>query len=238
MEPRTTVASIGGSIICPKEPDVEFLAQFSTKIKDWLNRNPEERLVLVAGGGAPARVYQKAFRDVLAETGETVGRERYEKSQDWLGIRATRLNAQLLKEIFGDLCRDEIVLNPEGVIHFTGRILVGNGYRPGYSSDRNAVVLAKALRADTVINLSNIEKVYDDDPKKNPEAKPLDEISWTGFRKMVGETWMPGMNVPFDPIASKLAEEAGIRVICAKGTDIENTMAILNGKEFVGTIIQ
>ena len=58
------------------------------------------------------------------------------------------------------------------------------------------------------------------------------------FRKMVGETWTPGMNKPFDPIASKLAEEAGIRVICARGTDIENTMAILEGKEFVGTVIK
>lgn len=235
---RTKVLSFGGSIVNSGEPDVEFLAKLSTKIKDWLRKNPEERLVFVAGGGAPARVYQKALRDVFAETGETVGRERYEEGQDWLGIMATRINAQLLKEIFGDLCQDEVVTNPEGVIHFTGRILVGSGYRPGYSSDKDAVVLAKALGADTVINLSNIEKVYSADPKKDPNAKPLDEISWADFRAMVGTTWTPGMNTPFDPIASGLAEEAGIRVICAKGTDIENTMAILNGKEFVGTVIK
>ncbi len=233
-----TVLSIGGSIINPGEPDVGFLAQFSMRVRNWLKENPEERLVFVAGGGAPARVYQKVFRSVFAETGETVGRERFEDGQDWLGIMATRINAQLLKEIFGDLCRDEVVTNPEGVVNFSGRILVGSGYMPGYSSDKDAVVLAQGLGADTVINLSNIEKVYDDDPKENPDAKPLDEISWADFRKMVGETWTPGMNKPFDPIASKLAEEAGIRVICARGTDIENTMAILEGKEFVGTVIK
>jgi len=231
---KTTVLSIGGSIINPGEPNVEFLTQFSARVKNWLRENPEGRLVFVAGGGAPARVYQKALREIMAEADA----KKLAEGQDWLGIMATRINAQLLCEIFGELCLDQVVTNPEGVICFNGRVLVSSGYMPGYSSDNVAVMLAKALQADTVINLSNIEKVYTDDPRKNPEAKPLDEIAWADFREMVGETWTPGMNTPFDPIASKLAEEAGIRVICAKGTDIENTMAILEGKEFVGTVIQ
>lgn len=235
----TTILSVGGSIINPGEPDVRFLARFSTVIRSWLRDNPEERLVFVAGGGAPARVYQKALGDVLIETGEikNTAREMLECGQDWLGIMATRINAQLVKEIFGDLCQNPVVTNPEGDFEFTGRILVGSGYVPGYSSDKDAVVLAQRLGASTVINLSNIEKVYSDDPKKNPKATPLDKIAWSDFRAMVGDVWTPGMNTPFDPIASKLAEESGIRVICAKGTDIENTMAILEGKEFVGTVI-
>lgn len=237
---NVTVLSIGGSIINPGEPDVKFLAEFSTEIRNWLKENPEEKLVFVAGGGAPARIYQQALKDVLVESGEIVNvkQETVDAGQDWLGIMATRINAQLLKEIFGDLCQDEVNMNPEGVVSLTGRILVGSGYLPGYSSDKDAVVLAKALQADTVINLSNIEKVYSDDPKKDPNAVPLDEISWKDYRAKVGDTWTPGMNTPFDPIASKLAEKSGIRVICAKGTNIDNTMAILKGEEFVGTIIQ
>ncbi len=236
----TIVLSIGGSIINPGEPNVKFLADFSKRIKGWLEENPEKKLVFIAGGGAPARVYQKALKDVLSESGEIVNtnQETLELGQDWLGIMATRINAQLLKEIFGDLCREEVVTNPMGAICLNGRILVGSGYMPGYSSDNVAVLLAWALKADTVINLSNIEKVYDDDPKKNPDAKPLENISWADFRAMVGDTWTPGLNTPFDPIASKLAEESGIRVICAKGTEIENTMKILDGEEFVGTTIQ
>lgn len=234
----TTILSIGGSIINPGEPDVKFLTEFSVRIRKWLEKNPAERLVFVAGGGAPARIYQGALLEVLGEAEGTVNMGRLSRGQDWLGIMATRLNAQLLKEIFGDLCKEEVVTNPEGDFEFTGRILVGSGYMPGYSSDKDAVVLAQRLGAKTVINLSNIEQVYTDDPKKNPDAKPLVRIAWADFRKMVGDTWTPGMNVPFDPVASKLAEEAGIRVICAKGTNIENTMEILEGKGFVGTIIQ
>ena len=88
-----------------------------------------------------------------------------------------------------------------------------------------------------MVNLSNIEKVYTDDPKTNPAAKPLDTISWEDFRKMVGDEWTPGKNTPFDPIASKGAQQDGISVICAGGRDIENTRAILDGKPFKGTRI-
>ena len=89
-----------------------------------------------------------------------------------------------------------------------------------------------------MINLSNIEKVYSDDPKKNPQAVPLDRISWTDFRKMVGNTWEPGKNTPFDPVASQKAEELGLTVICASGKNIDNIKNILRGKEFIGTVIK
>ena len=57
------------------------------------------------------------------------------------------------------------------------------------------------------------------------------------FRKMVGYEWKPGLNAPFDPVASGIAEEEGMCVICADGRDIENTMKILKGEKFEGTII-
>ena len=89
----------------------------------------------------------------------------------------------------------------------------------------------------SVVNLSNIEKVYTDDPRKNPDAKPIDSISWKDFRKMVGDEWTPGKNCPFDPIASKKADECGMTVICASGKNIANIKAILNDEAFVGTKI-
>ena len=98
-------------------------------------------------------------------------------------------------------------------------------------------MLAEKLGAKTVVNLSNIEKVYTDDPRKNPDAKPIDTISWQDFRKMVGDDWTPGKNTPFDPIASKKAEECGFKVICASGKNIQNIKNILDDKDFIGTQI-
>ena len=122
-------------------------------------------------------------------------------------------------------------------VSFSGRILVAGGWKPGFSTDTDAVYLAKRFGAKLVINLSNIAKVFTDDPRKNPDAKPIDSISWADFRAMVGDEWVPGKNAPFDPIASKLAQEAGIRVICADGRNTENTLSILRGESFEGTVI-
>ena len=88
-----------------------------------------------------------------------------------------------------------------------------------------------------VINLSNIEKVYTADPKTDPNAKPIDKISWEDFRAIVGEEWVPGKNVPFDPVASRHAHKIALKVICAGGRDLDNLGKILRGEEFFGTEI-
>ena len=231
-----TVLSLGGSIVAPDAPDTLFLPAFEAMVRDWLAQNKERKLILVIGGGGPARVYQNAYKAVLAARKD--GGVVADNSQaDWIGITATRLNAQLVKAIFSDLCPNDVVYDPTADFQFQGQILVAAGWKPGFSTDNDAVVLAQRFGAKSVVNLSNIEKVYTDDPKTNPAAKPLDTISWEDFRKMVGDEWTPGKNTPFDPIASKGAQQDGISVICAGGRDIENTRAILDGKPFKGTRI-
>ena len=223
------VLSVGGSIVVPNEPDTKFLTEFSGMVKEWLAADSSRKLILVVGGGAPARVYQNAYR--------TINPDNSNDQADWIGIMATRLNAQLLKAVFGDLCKQDVVYDPTQVSEFTGRILVAAGWKPGFSTDNDAVLLAERFAAKTVVNLSNIEKVYTDDPRKNPDAKPLDSISWSDFRKMVGDEWEPGKNCPFDPIASRRADQNEITVVCAGGKNIENIRNILDEKDFIGTKI-
>ena len=223
------ILSLGGSIVAPDGVDTAFLKKFKALVEDYLAKDPERKLILVIGGGAPARVYQKAFREIEPNAPADV--------QDWIGITATRLNAQLVKSIFGDLCKDSVVTDPSADIAFTGRILVGAGWKPGFSTDFDAVYLAERFGGKTVVNLSNIKKVYTDDPNKNPDAKPLDKLNWVEFQKMVGTEWVPGKNVPFDPIAAQKAKERALDVIVAGGKDIENISNILEDKPYFGTLI-
>ena len=230
----TKVLSVGGSIIVPEKPDVEFLSAFVKMCKEWLDQDKSSRLILVAGGGAPARVYQNAYKDVSGAIGAAFDAS----AADWIGIMATRINAQLVKACFGDYCKNDVVYNPTlDNLSFDGQVLVAAGWKPGFSTDTDAVYLGEKFDAKTVVNLSNIEKVYTDDPRKNPDAKPLDTISWADFRKMVGDEWTPGKNCPFDPIASKKASELGMKVICAGVKNLDNIKAILNDQDFVGTTI-
>jgi len=227
------VLSVGGSIVAPEGPDVEFVKKFVSLIKQYLAEHKEDKLIFVVGGGGPARIYQNAFRAVT-ETSPDNSTE----AADWIGIMATRLNAQFVKAIFGDLCRESVVTDPTVAKEFTGSVLLAAGWKPGFSTDNDAVLLAEKFGAKTVVNLSNIEKVYTDDPRKNPDATPIDEISWADFRKIVGDEWTPGKNCPFDPIASKKAQSLGLTVICAGGKNLENIKAILEDKNYVGTTIR
>jgi uridylate kinase len=221
--------SLGGSIVAPDKVDTDFLRGFFALVGEHLGAFPQRRIILVVGGGSPAREYQKAYREIAVEPDN--------EAQDWIGVAATRLNAELVRAAAGRLCLDPVVIDPSAEISFTGRILVAAGWKPGFSSDNDAVILAKRFGGKTVVNLSNIAKVYTADPKKDPQAQPIDAISWTDFKKLVGSEWTPGKNVPFDPVATAQAAELGLTVICASGRDIANLSNILEGKSFTGTVI-
>jgi uridylate kinase len=224
-----TVISLGGSIVAPAQVDTAFLKQFRDLIGEFLSKDEKQRFILVVGGGGPARAWQNACREIKPDVKD--------EEADWIGVMATRLNAQLVKAILGEWCTQPVITNPTQVDPFTGRILVASGWKPGFSSDYDAVLLAERFQAGTVINLSNIAQVYSEDPKINPNAKPIDAISWEDFRAMVGEEWTPGKNVPFDPVASRHAAKLGLKVICAAGRDLPNLRLILEEKPFTGTVI-
>jgi uridylate kinase len=224
-----TVISLGGSIVAPDGVDERFLKDFTALIRRLLAEDAERRFVFVVGGGGPARAWQNAYRNVSGG-----GKDN---EADWIGVMATRLNAQLIRALMAEWCSQDVVTNPTEAAPLTGRVLVAAGWKPGFSSDNDAVLLAERFKASRVINLSNIEQVYTDDPRKNPDARPIDKISWKDFRAMVGDEWVPGKNVPFDPIASKRASELGLQVICAAGRNLDNLKKVLRGEGFLGTTI-
>ena len=76
---NTKILSVGGSIIAPDKPDVGFLTSFIAMIKDWLNAELERRLILVAGGGAPARIYQSAYKEAAARLDENTDGDAADK---------------------------------------------------------------------------------------------------------------------------------------------------------------
>ena len=225
----TRVISLGGSIIVPDKVDSNFLLAFRAAILEYLEREAGSRLIIVCGGGAPAREYQRAYRAVIPEADTDV--------LDWIGIAATRLNAELLRQLFREHCLEQVITDPTAVSVFPGRILVAAGWKPGFSTDNDAVLLAERFQADTLLNLSNIVKVYTADPKTDPDARPLDSISWKQFQKLVGNTWKPGINVPFDPVATEKAARLKLRVIVAGGRNIDNLKKILYDERFEGTVI-
>lgn len=224
MEKETFVISLGGSIIVPDEIDVDFVKKFKQIVLDIKSA----KFVIICGGGKICRRYQDAARTVSRIPDEDL---------DWIGIRATRLNAELVRSVFGEEAHQKVIHDPDEPIDDKKRIVVGAGFEPGSSTDLRAVQLAGRFGAVRVINMSNIDYVYSADPKKNPEARKLEDISWPDFRTLVGDQWDPGLNMPFDPIASREAELLGLEVAII-GNDILNFERLLKGQNFRGTTIK
>jgi uridylate kinase len=224
------VLSVGGSIVAPDGVDAGYVRAFVAALRARLAARPDTRFALVIGGGFAARSYQAALRDIVQEPGTDV--------LDTVGIAATRMNATLVKAALGDLAPSPVVTDPTAQPDPDARVLVAGGWKPGFSTDNVAVRFAETLGATTVINLSNIRQIYTADPKLDPDARPLDTITWDELRQIVGDEWVPGKNTPFDPVATRRAAELGMTVIAADGRDLENLEAILDGRPFVGTTIQ
>ncbi len=225
------IISVGGSLVVPGEGiNTIFLSKLNSFIRDQLSKHPNRQFFLEVGGGATARQYRDAGVEVI---GHALKRD----DLDWLGIHATRLNAQLIRTIFQDIAHPYLIKKYEIIRKVTEPVVVAAGWKPGWSTDYDAMLLCEDYGARTVLNLSNIKQVYTDDPKKNPDAKPIEKISWEEFRKIVGDEWTPGLNAPFDPIAAKKAQELGATVIVMSGDDFENIENYFAGKPFVGTTI-
>jgi uridylate kinase len=230
MNRKTVIISLGGSLIVPGEIDWQFVKCFKELIEKQIEK--DYRFIIITGGGKMARKYTEAAAQINDIDNE---------DKDWLGIHATRMNAHFIRTIFKKYAHPVINKNPydlEGFLKAKEPILVAAGYKPGNSTDYIAVILGKQFGAKKIINLSNIDYVCDKDPRKHPDAKAIEKISWPEFRKIVGDVWDPGSNLPFDPVASKVAAEEGMEVAIINGKKLENLENYLEGKHFVGTTIK
>lgn len=227
MQENIFILSVGGSLIYPDDLDTLFLKQFKRLIIKHVKRG--KRFVIVTGGGKISRNYQNVAKEIGHLDPEDL---------DWLGIHGTRLNAHLFRTIFKEYAYPKVIKNPNKKINFSQDILIGAGWKPGSSTDYIAVLIARQLKIPTLINLTNIDFVYDRDPKIYHDAKPLKEMTWKEFRQMFGTEWNPGMNSPFDPVASRYAENLGITVHIINGNKMNNLDNLLSGRKFIGTSIK
>jgi len=226
MRKELIIISLGGSLIVPKEVDIDFLKSFKKIIDNFLSK---KRFIIICGGGSVARKYQEAIQSFPNTAQE---------DSDWLGIKSTELNASLLKLIFKKKAHSKIISDPTRKVDFSEDVLIASGWKPGCSTDYDAVLLAEKFGAKKILNLTDIDYVYNKDPDKFENAVPIKKISWERFRKLLPAEWRPGLSSPFDPIASKKAEELGLEVAILKGEKEERLKNYLQDKEFTGTLIK
>lgn len=222
------VIALGGSIVAPDGINVLFLKKFSALIR--LHARSGKKFILVVGGGKISRTYQQAASKI-----KPISKE----DKDWIGVHSTRLNAHLLRTIFAKEAYPVIFDNPQKSLSRKGprSLIIASGWKPGWSTDYIAVLLAKRFKAKHVIIAGSPSYVYTKDHMRFWNAKPIPRLTWATYAKLIPRRWSPGMKSPVDPVAAKLAQKQGIKAYIIKGTDLGNFEKVLEGKSFRGSII-
>jgi len=221
------VIALGGSLFFPKNIDIRFFKKFISFIKKRIKKG--HKFIFIIGGGDIARKYQKDFEKIKKVSN---------KDKDWIGIYVTHLNARLFQKIFRDKA-SPILLDKRLKIKKFGKysVIIGAGWQPGWSTDFVAVQTAIDFKIKKVIILGKPDYVYTSDPDKNKNAKPIEKLSWKKYLKMIPRRWSPGLRLPVDPVAARLAKRKKIKVIVANGKDLMNFEKILDGCKFKGTTL-
>jgi len=221
------ILSLGGSLIVPQaKMAVNFLRRFRVLILKLLNQG--YKIVIITGGGGVCRQYNKGAKKIAKVKNVDL---------DWLGIAVTKLNAELLRVIFSKYAYPRVIFNPKTKVKTNKKLIIASGWKPGCSSDKDAVLWANNLGVGTIVNLTDINFVCDKDPAKYLDAKPLKQINWKDFFRIIGAKWQPGKSAPFDITASKLAQRLKLKVIILNGRKIKNLENCLKNRKFKGTII-
>lgn len=220
------VFSFGGSILAPEKPDdrlIKALSSFLEILSD------EHQIAVVVGGGYQARADIKKAKQEGFSEGQC----------DHVGILATRENAKALAKSLGKLANQDI---PETIVDAGGifgeKILIMGGTEPGHSTDAVAALIADWVRADLLVNATNVAGIYDHDPKINEDAKLLETIKIGDLANMiVAKSMEAGKYALLDLTAVKIIERSKIRTIVVDGRDLANLEDAIEGNDFKGTTI-
>ena len=223
---ETIIIAMGGSLLIPDNIDIAFIKDLKDLIGYFTNKGYQ--IILVVGGGKTCRRYQSAARKFSHVN---------DNDLDWIGIKTIRLNCELLFRIFSDLdIYKEVIEQWKDVCSISNSLVIIGAYKPGCSSDTDAVEMARFFGSTRVINFSNISHVYNVDPHTHHDATKFEHLSWNEYRRLIPKEWTPGMSTPFDPVAAHIAEESNITVVIL-GASIQNLQKYLSGYSFEGTII-
>ena len=227
MEKKVIVLSLGGSLIIPDEINTKYLKSFKKTI---LKNTSNYKFIVVCGGGNIARKYISALKKVGMNT----------LFQSYAGISATRTNARFMSYFFNQDQKRGIPKKIREVKKYIKKYdIVFCGaleYHPNQTSDSTASEIAKKFKCE-FINLTDVNGLYDKNPKEFKNAKLIHEISWEEFKKIVEKIQIrPGQHCVADQTASKTIKSNKINPYIL-GKDMRQLDNLLNGKKFIGTKI-
>jgi uridylate kinase len=204
---HTIVISIGGSVFLK---GAEYIMKIARIIDGAAKEN---RIAVTVGGGRVAREYIQIGRELGADN----------TTLDELGIYVTRINARLLMLALPS-AYPRIASSVEEAYEFfslRGLVVMG-GTTPGHTTDAVSAMLAEKLRAQILINVTNVDGLYEADPKTHPDAKKINHCTYDDLINILTKSEMEaGTNNIFDLLGAKILKRAGIKLIILNGEKLD-----------------
>ncbi len=164
---------------------------------------------------------------------------------DQMGMLATVINALAVQDAILRLGRKATVFTPQEMTRFAEHyradravetleageivLLAGGSGNPFFTTDTAASLRAAEIGADAVFKGTTVDGVYDSDPRKNPDAKLIRDISYQ-------EAIDRNLKV-MDASAFQLCKEQRIPEIRVFNMDdLENIIRVAQGAD-IGTVV-
>lgn len=189
-------------------------------------------IAVVVGGGNIFRGVEVSSRGVSRPTGDTMGMLAtvmnclaLEAALERRGQPARTLSAMVMPQV----CE----LFTRGTAHrylAEGKIvlLAGGTGNPFFTTDTTAVLRAGEIGAEAVLKATNVDGVYNADPKRDPSAKR--------FERLTHSQALEGGYKVMDATAFALARETSLPIIVFSIVEAGSIGAILGGTGY-GTIV-
>ena len=172
LQKKRVVIKLSGSIFSLSDTHVQDSNNYYNIFKQYsdvlINLTNNVQLIVITGGGNIARLYIKFARKLGLD----------EASLDLLGIAISRVNAKLLIASLGNYAYPEIPHSLDEVGRFmeSNKIIVSGGLHPGQSTNATSALIAEKTRASEFINATDVNGIYDSDPRKNNDAQLFEKI--------------------------------------------------------------
>jgi uridylate kinase len=224
MQNETVTISVGGSMVNPGKPDLRFV-----KAVAGIINASRLKCAITVGGGSYARTYVSALKSLGANDFQA----------DKVAILETRQNAMLLLAALKDAYPNV----PESIELASAamgkhKCVVMGGLYPGFTTDSTAVLLAESIGSRRIVNITNVNGVYDRDPSE-PSAKKFKSMKIADFVALAMKNDMrkAGTHFVFDSVAAKLAMRSDIRIDVVSGRNLNDVRNAIEGKAHSGTVI-
>ena len=209
--------------------DFEKVLDVCKRVKQCVDMGVQVAIVVGGGNfwrGRSSGKMDRTRADHMGMLATSINSLALADALEQLGVTARVQTAIEMRQIAEPYIRNKAVRHLE-----KGRVVIfgcGTG-NPFFSTDTAAALRAAEIGADVIFKATNVDGVYDSDPKLNPAAKKYDTLSHK-------DVLQQGLHV-MDSTAASLCMDNGIEILVFNLDNPDNIVSAVTG-ETIGTLVK